>query len=163
MRLRTAWLSAPLRRPGWLGVLVLVLAGLGLACAWGGRHLWARFHYRAALADLARYRPAEACPHLEKCLTVWRDDGATHLLAAQASRQAGDFDAAERHLEAHARLHAAVSEERALEWAMLRAQNGDLETVEEPLLARVLNDDAKSPLILEALVEGNLRMYRFTA
>jgi tetratricopeptide (TPR) repeat protein len=163
MRLRMAWLSSLLRRPARLAAVVLLLAGLGWVCLWGGRQLWARSQYRSALADLAHYRPAQAQGRLEKCLAVWPDSAVAHLLAAQAARQAGDFDAAELHLEAHARLHPEPSEERALEWAMLRAQNGDLETVEEPLLTRVSNDDPKARLILEALVEGNLRMYRFVA
>jgi tetratricopeptide (TPR) repeat protein len=142
-------------------LLVLLLAGLGASAVWGGRHYLADREYRQALRDLARYRPAEAHARLLKCLQVWPDSAATHLLAAQAARQAGDFDEAERHLEEHRRLAPDKSDERALELALLRVQNGDLESAEEALLARVERGDPRSPIILEALVEGNLRMYRF--
>jgi tetratricopeptide (TPR) repeat protein len=149
--------------PRRLIALGLALASLGLAGFLGGRQLWANWHYAAAQKALARHHPSEAARHLDRCLGVWRDSAPVRLLAAQAARQAGDFDAAEEHLEAHRRLDPDAGEQRGLELALLRAQNGDLEKVEGDLLDRVHAGDPKSPLILEALIEGNLRMYRFTS
>lgn len=143
-------------------VAAVALAVAGLLAAWGGRHLWAYRHSRAAERALARYRPAEALGHLQKALKVWPDSAATHLLAAQAARRAGDFDAAEHHLDEHRRLVPDIDEARGLEAGLLRAQNGDLESVEPALVERVHNGDPRTPLILEALIEGNLRMYRFS-
>ena len=154
-------LALLLHRPRRVLTVVLLLALAVASTVWGGRQAWAYSHFRAALEALTRYHPADAYQHLLKCLTVWPASAATHLLAAQAARQAGDFDAAEHHLDEHRRLLGELSEDGVLEWGLLRAQNGDLETVEGPLLSRVEKADPRSPVILEALVEGNLRMYRF--
>jgi tetratricopeptide (TPR) repeat protein len=47
-----------------------------------------------------------------------------------------------------------------LEWAMLRAAEGDLDTVEESLKENLRKDPHQAPLLLEALGEGYLRMSR---
>jgi predicted Zn-dependent protease len=139
----------------------LVLAGLG---AWvGGRHLWARHHLRAAESALESYHPAEALEHLRACLRVWPRDVHTRLLAARAARQAGDFDEAQQHLEEFDQLARDLPDEEAaegtLEWALLRVQNGDLER-DEFLLKAVEKNHPQWALIVEALTEGYLRMYR---
>jgi predicted Zn-dependent protease len=136
-----------------LAVLAAGLAGVA------GAHLWAWHHYRAARAALEGHRVPEAQRHLQQCLRVWPTSGSAHLLAARADRLAGDFDGAERHRQRAEELRA-EHDATVLEWALLRAQIGDVDEVEKFLRERVDRGDPDSPAILEALTEGYLRMYR---
>jgi tetratricopeptide (TPR) repeat protein len=153
---RAAWRSLR-RRPG---LLVLALAVLGVGGAWAFGALRAAHHYRAGRQALERYRPREALEHLEVCLGAWPRDAATRLLAARAARQAGELDRAEKYLDEHEDLAPDKADDTLLEWAMLRATLGDVDSVEEYLRSRLGRDPDQGPLIFEALTEGYLRMYR---
>ena len=50
-----------------------------------------------------------------------------------------------------------------LEWALLKAVQGNLLEVEEFLVERARKDPAVAPLVWEALAEGDVRMYRTLA
>src|SRR5438309_10884330 len=86
------------RRPVRAAALLGMLALVGLGVYHLGWHLWARAHVAEARRALARRDFAPARAHLELCLQVWRDRPDLHLLAAQAARQAGDFEEALDHL-----------------------------------------------------------------
>jgi tetratricopeptide (TPR) repeat protein len=114
---------------------------------------------------LSRYHSAEARSHLEACLRIWpwsrRSD--VHLLAARAARREEDFASAAEHLrECQDALHN-TSPEVLLEWALLRAAGGDVDSVEEFLTERGRTDPARAPLILEALGEGYRRLSRIVS
>jgi tetratricopeptide (TPR) repeat protein len=133
------------------------------ACAVGALvaapHLRVWRHLRAARQALERRDFEQAQDHLDRCLADRPDDGELHFLAGQTARRRGAFDLAEQHLHTCGQLGWAP-ERLALEWALLRAQQGDLDAVEVPLQNRVREGDAESSLILEALASGSLRVYR---
>jgi tetratricopeptide (TPR) repeat protein len=151
-----SWLLSWLRRP-WVWVTLLLAVALAVA----GPYLWAAYAWHAAGQALARHRPRQARDYLERCLRVWPHSPKVHVLAARAARLAEDYAAAERHLTECQRLEGRESEASVLEWSLLRAEQGDLETVEDYLVARAKRDPAQAAPVLEALAAGYLRLYRF--
>jgi predicted Zn-dependent protease len=149
-RLRAGLFRRPWR---WLAVAAVLAAGGALATQ---GYAW--YHLRAGRAALGQYHTADARRHLDACLSIWPGSAAAHLLAARAARRAGDYDAAEAHLNA-----CPQGDDKRLEWALLTAAKGDLLEVEEYLNDRARKDPAAAPLVWEALAEGNLRMYRARA
>jgi tetratricopeptide (TPR) repeat protein len=149
-----------LRRPWRLALALAALPLLAVGGAWAFAEWRAAGHYRAGQLELERYHPREALGHLEVCLRAWPRSAPAHLLAARAARQAGEIDKAEQYLDEYEQLAPDKSEEVLLEWAMLRAAVGDLDPVEDYLRARLGQDPVQAALILEALTEGYLRMYR---
>ncbi len=139
----------------------LVLALLAGACAWGGRHLWAWYHFRAARSALVeRAAPREALSHLDACLSVWPCSPSSHLLAAQAARRAGELPRAEDHLDTVWKLQG-TTEEGTLEETLLKAQRDGLTRESEAyLLARVGADDATALPILDVLTADHMRTHR---
>ncbi len=151
--------GAAWRHPWWAAFALAVLVGTGVGGAYGVRQHRARSYQRDALAALERWDFARAHADLAYCVDVWPDDAATRFLAAQAARRAGLFDEADEHLARAER--AGYNRERiALEWALLRAERGEVRAVEGPLLSRVAQDDLDTPLILEALALGYVHVYR---
>jgi tetratricopeptide (TPR) repeat protein len=148
------------RRPKRLLVVLLILLAFGVALGTAGVAVWAAYHYRAAEEALDRFRPGEARQHLDLYLSIRSGSADAHLLAARAARQLGDLDAAEEHLNECERLQGDTSEASALERALLRAQYGDVDSVEEYLRTRIEKNHPQTPQILDALAQGYLRMYR---
>jgi tetratricopeptide (TPR) repeat protein len=140
--------------------VLLLAAVLGGAAVFAGRQLWAWYHFRAALDALEHYHTAEARAHVGRCLQVWPSSRSAHLLAARAARRAEAYTEAEEHLTACRPPGRKPDDEVALEGALLQAAMGELDAVEEDLLARADRDAANAPLIREALAEGYRRMYR---
>jgi tetratricopeptide (TPR) repeat protein len=148
---------AQLRRPRvWLPLMLLAVAGL-LA----EPYLEAIYSYGAGRRALDRNHAREARSWFERCLRVWPRSPAVHLLASRAARLTRDHEAAEHHLTECQRLEGEPSEESNLEWALLQAENGNLEGVEEFLRARAARDPTHAGPILKALAAGYLRLYRF--
>jgi tetratricopeptide (TPR) repeat protein len=83
------------------------------------------------------------------------------LRAARAARLLDDYETAEHHLLECQQLEARPSDASLLEWALLKAENGDLETVEDFLRAQLRGDPERADLVLEAMAAGFLRLYRF--
>jgi tetratricopeptide (TPR) repeat protein len=145
-----------MRRPRvWIALLFVVVL-LALAAP----HLAALYSWRAAEQALARHRPRDAARHLERCLHVWPNSASAHLRAARAARLLDNYEAAEKHLLECQRLEERSSEESLLEWALFKAENGNLENVEDFLLAKARSDPAQADSIMEALAAGYLRLYR---
>ncbi len=145
-----------LRRPWRLLVVLLALGGLALAAP----HLWAWHQLRAARAELARYHVAAGRGHLDRCLRVWPKSASAHLLASRAARQAGDLEAADRHLRECQRLSGGPTDDITREWALLRAAAGYPDDVEEYLHGRAEVVPEEGPLIREALAAGYARLFR---
>jgi predicted Zn-dependent protease len=143
-------------------VALVALALLLVAGGLGGTYLWAGHHLKAAREALERHRPDEAREHLATCLRVYpysrRPE--VHLLAARAAWQSGDYDAADDYLTQCQRLEGEPSTATTLEWALMHADAGDLESVEEPLLTKLDEGHPETRLIAEALTRGYLRTYR---
>jgi Flp pilus assembly protein TadD len=77
-----------------------------------------------------------------------------HLLAARASRLAGDVTAAEQHLNTCLKLRGGATEAVQLEFLLMRVQTGDVDAVAPILLASVESGHPESPLILETLARA---------
>ena len=155
---RFARLGPLCRRRWWailLGTLVVVLAATS-------PFLWAGYHWYAGRAALKRYRNEVARAHLNSCLKVWpwSRSADAHRLAARAARREGDLTEAARLLHECQTTLGDKSPESVLEWAMLHASAGDLDAVEEHLKSTARQYPEQAPLILEALIEGYLRMLR---
>jgi tetratricopeptide (TPR) repeat protein len=140
-----------------IGVVLLLAASVAVYQA--VRRHRARSHQHSALEALEKWDFRQARAHLAYCVGVWPTDGHTRYLAAQAARRAGLLDEAEDHLRLAER--AGYSPDQvSLEWALLRAQRGDVAEVEGQLLGRVAQDDLESPMILEALAMGYIHVYQ---
>jgi tetratricopeptide (TPR) repeat protein len=140
----------------WLLLLVPV-AGVGY---FGGRYLWADYHYRAGWDAAAKRSFSQAREHFELCLLVWPRNSEVHLLAARAARQAGAFAEAGRHLDECERLEGPTPSV-ALERLMGAAQQGSLSPDgEAALLTAARQNVVQTPLILEALTQAYLSAYR---
>jgi Tfp pilus assembly protein PilF len=143
----------------WIKVLVPALV-LGLLAAYPvGSHYYAEYHLRAAQRAVARYEFDEAAEHLAACLRFRPDDASLHFQMARVERRAGRYDQAAEHLEKCQKLRG-VDPQNALEWAMLRAQRGEIADVEGLLQQEVDRGSPETPQILEALGLGYIDTYR---
>jgi tetratricopeptide (TPR) repeat protein len=139
-------------------VVAAVVALLGFAGYRLGWHWWGAHHREAAQAALERRDFRQAADHAEQALKVRPTDPALRLLAAQAARRQGDFDRALPHLHA-AQGIPEVAEAVALEYRLWPVQNGDLTTAQSLFYRADEKPQAPAaPLILEALIEGSLKM-----
>jgi tetratricopeptide (TPR) repeat protein len=142
---------------GRIAVVVLLLLLIGVAAYPIGLHLWGRYHADAAQEALERRDFLEASNHLKECLEVWPHDVTIRLLAAQTSRRQGNYEEAFQHWRAYVQDNGPL-EPLLLERSLLRLQVGDL-TESDRFLETCLDhsEGAEMPLLLEAVIEGNLR------
>jgi predicted Zn-dependent protease len=157
-RLRSL-LTLPRRRPLLALATALALGLLGLGAHQAGWYWYAESHRRAAERALARYEWDEAQEHLAACLRARPRSAPFHFQMARAARRAGRYGRAAEHLEACERL-AGVTAATALEWAMLRAAQGELADNERYLQGQADRGPPEGPLALEALAQGYIRAYR---
>jgi tetratricopeptide (TPR) repeat protein len=139
---------------GVLLTLILLTAGV---------NLWAWYHFREANRLVEHQQFARAHAHYARCLQVWRWSASTQFLAGQTARRAGLYQEAEQHLAECAKLQGSASGTSvplALERLLLQAQSGDVSEAEEVLWGYVRKEKPETPLILEALARGYLRMFR---
>ncbi|HEV3120160.1 MAG TPA: tetratricopeptide repeat protein [Gemmataceae bacterium] len=146
------------KRLMWPAALVVFLA-LGLYLAYP--HVVAEYHYRAARKALQGRQFMEARAHVDVCLRTWPRSAASQLLAAQIARRAGFFEEADRRLTSADHLDGPI-EQIKLERTLLQVQQGGLTEMSEALLLRYVQHDhhAESALILEALSQGCIRVFR---
>jgi len=146
-----------IRRPKTaLGVVSLFLATSVISGV-----CYLRYELRAAREALASDRPAEARSRLAVCLVVWPRDSEVRVLAARAARLDGDVAAAEDQLNSCLKLPGGATEAVQLEFLLLRAQTGDLNEVEGPLIDAVEHSHPDSAHILETLAKAYLRRLRY--
>jgi predicted Zn-dependent protease len=112
-----------------------------------------------ARAALDRGDLLEARSRLARCLAAWPESAEAHFLAGRAARRDGDVAEAERLLMASKRL-GWVPEAIDLEYALIRAQAGDLDAVEGYLQDCLARDHPDSVLILEVLSRAYLRAFQ---
>lgn len=151
---------AHLRRPRALAVTAGVLLVLGLGGYLGGRQAWAWYHLREGQRELDRHHPHAAYRHLGRALEVWPESSEIHRKSARAARQMGDLETARTHLLLGQRHEDPPSEEAVLEWALYRAESGDLATVEQFLRPMVTGGHPDRMQIAEALTRGYLKALR---
>jgi len=137
-------------------VALLLLLGAG-----GASYGYALRQWHVARLAVKENRPADAETPLAVCLRVWPRSASVHLLAARASRLAGDFDGAEAHLNRCLKLDGAARDDVQLEFLLMRVQAGEVNEVEEPLLNCVENGHPESALILETLAGAYMRNLRY--
>jgi tetratricopeptide (TPR) repeat protein len=137
-----------------VGLALLAVGGFTAYLA--GNYVWAACHLRAARQALEQERFVQARSSLKLCLEVWPHSPEIHLLVAQAARRAGAYEEARRHLHLCAEFNGS-DEAVALERALLYAQEGRVDLAEGDLLPLVRREDPRTPLILEALIEGYLQ------
>lgn len=115
-------------------------------------------HHQAAQEAIQRRDFRQAVRHLDQCLEARPGDLDARLLAAQTARRQGDVKAAARHLQAYDdKLGSA--EAIAQEHRLLRLQQGELSEADALLVACARNPESpQTPLLLEAIIEGNLRL-----
>jgi predicted Zn-dependent protease len=157
-RLRSL-LTLPRRRPVTAVAALAALGLLGVLTYQAGWYWYAEHHRRAAERAAARDELDEAQEHLAACLRARPRSAPLHFQLARAARRAGRFDVAAEHLEACERL-GGVTRETALEWAMLRAERGDLAGTEELLRGQADGGSPEAPYALEALAQGYIHTYR---
>jgi len=149
------------RRPWRALAGLLLLAAIGLGAGIAGLQVWARYHYQSAQRALERHQLKEARAHLESCLQVWPSSFDVHLLAAQTARRLDDYESAERHLARCQELRGGLPEEVVLEQSLIRAQRGGMDSVMPYLRSLMEQNHPSTPLIVDAMVRGYLRAYRF--
>lgn len=137
----------------------LAVAALGFGVWRVVEEVQATRNLTAAKDALARGDLTAARTRLARCLAAWPDSAETHFLAGQAARRAGEFSEAQRLLTASQRL-GWIPEAIDLELALLRAQGGDLDSVEDYLQDCLAKDHPDSVLILEVLSRAYLRSFQ---
>jgi predicted Zn-dependent protease len=155
------WLNHQRRRPGRLlgyGVLLVVVA---TAMGAIGVQAWAYLHLRAGRANLLRHHNAEALKHFESCRRFWPDDPTALLLSARASWRLHDFEQANLYLRDYQRA-AGSTDDYTRESFLLMAAQGDTDKAEKYCRRLLDQNDPATAHILEALVAGCMRQYRFS-
>ena len=136
-------------------LLLLLVSGVG-----GGGQLWTLRHYRMAREALVRWDFDAAEHHLGQCANIWWfRPGEVRLLQARTARLAGHHDQAAALLHECRELGVA-DESLELEHDLLRALQGDLASVEDALVRRVLHGHSETVAILEVLTPLYLKSYR---
>lgn len=115
-----------------------------------GQYRWERHQINTAKNLLANLNFEEAGRFLDDYLRKHPADAEAHMLAAQASRRAGDVEAGEGHLHECERLEGETPAS-ALENVLLLAERGALGDKEPWLLSRLAKRDADPLLLKEAL------------
>jgi tetratricopeptide (TPR) repeat protein len=139
-----------------LGVALLAL--LGTAGYFAGWHVWGLYHWRAAQQAMERRAFQDAEDHLQRAMRARPRDWSVRLLAAQAARRHGNMELAVPNLRLCER-DPTLADDVALEFQLWPVQNGNLgEASALRRRAAEQPDAAATPLILEALIEGYLKV-----
>jgi tetratricopeptide (TPR) repeat protein len=134
-------------------ILVGYLALLGCI------RLWAESQWRAAEEAWREDRVEDARRCVQRSLAIWPWNAAAHLLAARVERLSGAYRKAEHHLKELKELQGMTAEIQ-LEWVLLRAQGGELDSLEANLHHCLAENHPQSSVILEALARCYIRELR---
>lgn len=139
----------------WL-LIAIILPLLAVAAV----PIWAELQLALAHRSLLRHDGRDALNHLARTPRNFTRRAPYHLAAARATRLLEMFELAEEHFSEYRRIVGTSTEEGTLEWAMLRAQRGEVEPVESFLRRQVDQHHPSSTWILEAMTRGYLRLHR---
>jgi tetratricopeptide (TPR) repeat protein len=141
----------------FIGLALLAVLGLG---GWlVGRQVWAEYHLRAAQREQDARRFDAAREHLAACLSVRPNSIPAHFLTARVARRAGDFAAAEEHIDRCQTL-GGVTPDVQMERALIQIQQGEVDTLLAQLRSLVEDGHRDRLLILEATAIGCKRARR---
>jgi tetratricopeptide (TPR) repeat protein len=144
----------------WRGLLIAFLLLLIIGgSASGGIWLWANHHLHAAEQAFRDNRLADAQIQIQKCLSVWPNSGPAHFLAGRTARRVFDFKRAEKHFQECRRLQG-PSLPVSIELSLMGVQQGKVDLSEKYFQDEVAKGNPDAPLILEAFIEGYMRLDR---
>jgi tetratricopeptide (TPR) repeat protein len=140
-------------------LIVVTLAGVALVgFALGAVNLWGYYHLRKARIATEHYHTQEAIDQLQYCLRLWPHDRESLLLAARAARRTESFDEAEQMLSRYP--NSLQDKDYALERMLLRIETGDVDELSRTCQKRIEENDPASGLILEAMINAYIRLFR---
>lgn len=140
--------------------LALAVLVLGIAVWMLSRQAYGWHHLTAGKRELARDHCRQALDHFQSALAVWPEDSGTLFLAARAARRVGDYDAADFYLSKCQRSPS-LGEQAEFERVLLRACKGEIDAVGGLCAAMLQQGHPETPLILEALAQGEMTLLRF--
>src|ERR1017187_6604151 len=140
--------------------IALIVLGLGIWLL--SRQAYGWHHLEAGKRELAADHFPPALQHFQAALAIWPDDAATLFLAAGAPRRAGDYESADFYLT-RCQQSPSMAEQAEFERVLLRACKGEIHEVGAYCQVLLRQDHPETPLILEALAQGELRLLRFAA
>jgi tetratricopeptide (TPR) repeat protein len=155
-----AWTRRVVRRPRRLLAVISFLVIIGAIVGLTSKYVKAAYHGRVGRQELERFHSAAAAAHFRDYLAVWPRDPTTLLLAARAARRIAAFDEAQRYLDARKNVSGTDDDDLILEQVLLRAERGEMDQVQRFCQVLRNQDHPDTPLILEALSRGYLRMFR---
>ncbi|HLJ93551.1 MAG TPA: tetratricopeptide repeat protein [Gemmataceae bacterium] len=141
-----------------LGCLVLLSVGTALLVPYA----WSRSCLAIAEQALRRQDLESARQYLQRCLQIWPSSPRAHFLATQTARRLDSCAEAEHYLVDYERRYGETEESR-LEWLLLGVQQGDLAGELSYLQSLVDAKHSSTPLILEAMAKGYLRVARWAS
>ena len=148
-----------IRHPWRTAAVVALLALIGFGALAAGVNFWVSDHLRASRAAVERHHNLDAMPHVQACLDVWPRHGEALLLAARVAGRLETFAEAEQFLERYQAAHG-KDDDLFLEHLLLRAERGEVDEVSDIAQALVKQNHPATLPILEALVQGHVRMLR---
>jgi predicted Zn-dependent protease len=162
MRIRFGALFDPFRRwPLPSAVVAFVLLAVTAVAGWFGWRAYVYWRHReAADRALEHYDLDAAHDELTAAVAMDPRNAELRLLAARTCRRAGLLQEAERHLNAYQDIRGQATPEGALERALLAAQGGRLDDVQDHLYSLLDIHHPDSARILEALALGTREVYR---
>jgi tetratricopeptide (TPR) repeat protein len=157
------WIAAALaviaRRPVRALIVLVLLALIGTSVWLTGQRLWVQYHLRAARDAVAHFHNLDATTHLEVCLSQWPDHPESLLLAARTARRLKAFSDAERYLDRYLQT-CGEDDDLNLERVLLKAEQGEVDSVMLFCRALVAQEHPATSLVLEALAAGLAHAYR---
>jgi tetratricopeptide (TPR) repeat protein len=140
-----------------VGALCLLLA----VGSWMiGVFAWSESHYQAARRALEADDLESAFHHLQECLKVWPRSVLLHHQLARVAWRLGREEEAVTYLTECQQL-SGVTKATKLEWALIRAQRGDLLESQEYLYSLAEENHPESAAILEAMSLGYTKNHQF--
>jgi tetratricopeptide (TPR) repeat protein len=149
-----------IRRPGRAAAIALLVLLIGFGAWMIGLQIWGYTQFHAAAVAVEHYHNREAREHLQAYMSVWPHDPAALLLAARTARRAGGFEEAQDFLDQYEKVRGKDDDALILERVLQQAQHGRVDRVHEFCEIRVRQNHPDSPLILEAVSAGLMRIYR---
>lgn len=121
-----------------------------------------QYHWQQAMLALEQDDPVLAKTHLSRCLEFWPLNAEVYFLLARTCRRTDDRPGWQLHLH-KAQILEWPKEDLEFEHRLMQAQSGELQTVEQRLLADLSKASPLEQLnIFEALAKGYLKIDRLT-
>jgi tetratricopeptide (TPR) repeat protein len=113
----------------------------------------------AAEKEIQKRHLAAARERIDECLRRWPDEPRVHFLAARLARLQGEYHSAEKHLD-FCRSAQYQEHDVTIENALLLAQQGKFQNIEQELQQLVTNGHPDRYWVLEAMATGYSKSFR---